>query len=98
VPPKFLEYYHFGEEHYLTSWGREVVGDAAVRRARGLEAIGFLPLYLWKLGAGLALNPKEGSLRTIYRLFMLVLLPGAPFFSPLSVYKTRKVLPAPLVP
>ena len=76
VPPKFLEYRHFGEEHYLTSLGREVRGQKDIAGARRVETLGFLPLYMWKLVAGLALNPKEGSLRTLYRLVMLVLLPG----------------------
>ena len=47
-----------------------------ISKARRVETFGFLPLYLWKLVAGLALNPKEGSLRTVYRIVMLFLLPG----------------------
>lgn len=76
VPPKFLEYRHFGEEHYLTSLGREVTDFQAISKARRVETLAFLPLYLWKVIAGLALNPKEGSLRTVYRLVMFVFLPG----------------------
>lgn len=76
VPPKFLEYHHFGQEHYLTSLGRHVQGLEDISRARRVETFGFLPLYLWKIVAGLALNPKEGSLRTVFRVFMLFLLPG----------------------
>ncbi len=79
MPPKFLEYHHFGEEHYLTSWGRHVSSTMEISKARRVETFGFLPLYLWKLVAGLALNPKEGSLRTVYRIVMLFLLPGKSF-------------------
>ena len=60
----------------MTSLGRHVRGMTEISKARRTETIGFLPLYLWKVVAGLALNPKEGSLRTVYRIFMLFLLPG----------------------
>ena len=76
VPPRFLEYSHFGEERYLTSLGSEVTGSHAIRRARQLETLGFLPLYLYKLVAGLLFNPKEAAPRTVYRLAMLVSFPG----------------------
>ena len=81
VPPKFLEYHHFGKELYLTSLGRHVQGMDDISKARRLETFGFLPLYLWKIVAGLALNPKEGSLRTVFRIVMLFLLPGESYSS-----------------
>lgn len=76
VPPSFLEYSHFGTERYWTSLGREVCGPANILKARQIETFGFPFLYLWKVVAGLLLNPREGALRTIYRLAMLVSFPG----------------------
>lgn len=88
VPPQFLEYSHFGDEHYLTSLGQEVCGDEGIRRARRAETLGFLPLYLLKLVAGL-LDSREGGLRAIYRLVMLVTFPGEAASTKASLQSSR---------
>lgn len=74
-PPKFLGYQHCRPEAFLTSRGQLVLDQQEVRQAHVREAWFFLPLYLHKLVAG-ALNPREAALRTLYRLALLVLLPG----------------------
>ena len=47
-----------------------------VKRWHQIEGWGFLPLYLYKLVGG-ALNPREGAMRTLYRVGLLVTFPGA---------------------
>ena len=46
-----------------------------MKRWHQIEGWGFLPLYLYKLVGG-ALNPREGAMRTLYRVGLLVTFPG----------------------
>lgn len=74
IPPKFLDYAHAGQEHFITSFGRIVSDPVQVRRWHRIEGFGFVPLYLYKLGAGVLTRGE--SLRTLYRVVLLFVLPG----------------------
>ena len=75
VPPEFLTYRHVGIEHYLTTFGRVLTEQEAVKRWHLIEGLGFVPLQLYKVGRGLA-RRHESGLRSLYRLMLLILLPG----------------------
>lgn len=74
VPPKFLQYVHCGRERFITSFGGMVTEPGDIRRWHRIEGFGFLPLYVYKLAAGV-IGRGEG-LRTVYRLVLLLILPG----------------------
>jgi hypothetical protein len=46
-----------------------------VKRWHNIEGWGFIPLYLYKLLAGV-FDRREGALRSLYRVFLLVTFPG----------------------
>jgi hypothetical protein len=46
-----------------------------LRKWHRREAWGFIPLYLYKVVAGI-FDRKEGLLRTVYRIVLLVAFPG----------------------
>ena len=48
----FLEYAHFGQEHYITSFGRHVTDPAEIQKWHRREMWGFVPLYLLKIVSG----------------------------------------------
>jgi hypothetical protein len=74
-PPRFLGYTHCGPEAFITSLGRLVTDPKEVRRWHRLEGWGFLPLYVYKVIVGI-LDPREAPARALYRIALLVLLPG----------------------
>ena len=74
VPPKFLSYSHVGKEHFITSFGRIVIDQAEIKRWHRIEGLGFLPLYVYKVVAGIVVRGEW--LRTLYRIVLLFVLPG----------------------
>ena len=74
VPPKFLEYVHAGKERFITSFGRVLTDEADIRKWHRIEGAGFVPLYLYKVLAGIVVRGE--SLRTLYRIVLLIVLPG----------------------
>ena len=66
---------HVGLEHYVTSFGQVLTEPHMVKRWHLIEGIGFVPLQLYKIVRGLA-RRQESGLRSVYRLVLLVLLPG----------------------
>ncbi|KAK9807288.1 hypothetical protein WJX73_008211 [Symbiochloris irregularis] len=74
VPPMILEYRHTGKERFITSLGRVLSDEAQIKRWHRIEGFGFLPLYLYKIGAGILTRGE--TLRTVYRVVLLVVLPG----------------------
>lgn len=75
VPPEFLQYCHVGTEHYITSFGAVHTERDSVKRWHLIEGLGFIPLQLYKVVRGLA-QGQESPLRSLYRIVLLVLLPG----------------------
>lgn len=74
VPPQFLEYQHTGRERFITTFGKVLSDDAEIKRWHRIEGLGFLPLYLYKICAGVVVRGE--ILRTLYRIVLLVVLPG----------------------
>lgn len=75
VPPEFLNYCHVGGEQYINAFGTVHSEPAAIRRWHTIEGFGFVPLYLYKIVQGLV-SRNESPLRTVYRIVLLVILPG----------------------
>jgi hypothetical protein len=94
LPPKFLEYRDAGEEVFITSFGQVLRDPQEVHRAKQIEGWGFIPLYLYKTVGG-ALNPREGAMRTLYRVGLLVTFPGLNDHLPAEYEgRLRRALPA----
>ena len=74
VPPKFLHYTHAGRERFITSFGQVISEPAEVKRWHNIEGFGFLPLYVYKVAAGVFM--RRESLRSVYRIVLLFVLPG----------------------
>ena len=66
---------HVGTEHYITSFAHVHTEPHMVERWHLIEGIGFIPLQLYKVVRGLV-RRQESSLRSVYRLVLLILLPG----------------------
>ncbi|BDA50872.1 probable feruloyl esterase A at C-terminar half [Coccomyxa sp. Obi] len=75
LPPRMLQYADAGQEVFVTSTGRVLFDPKEVKRWHNIEGWGFIPLYLYKLVAGM-FDRREKLLRSLYRVFLLVTFPG----------------------
>ena len=75
IPPKFLLYDHFPREIFLSSFGQLVLETKDVARWHKAEAWGYLPIQLYKT-VGDLVRLREGPIRTLYRLALLLTVPG----------------------
>ncbi|KAK9808596.1 hypothetical protein WJX72_000227 [[Myrmecia] bisecta] len=76
VPPRWLEYTHFGEERFLTTFGQLLDDPKQITKWRRREAWGFLPLGFYKIGHGVVGSDEHSLLRGLYRFMLLFVLPG----------------------
>ena len=75
VPPQFLLYEHFPREVYLSSFGQLVSDTKEIEKWHKREAWGYLPIQLYKI-IGNLITLKESPVRTLYRLALLLSVPG----------------------
>ena len=75
VPPQFLLYEHFPTEIYLSSFGQLVLDAQDIQKWHKNEAWGYLPIQLYKT-VGNLITLKESPVRTLYRLALLLSVPG----------------------
>lgn len=75
VPPRFLLYAHFPREIFLSSFGQLVLKTEDIARWHTIEAWGYLFIQLQKTFGNL-IRFRESPVRTIYRLALLISIPG----------------------
>ncbi|KAL0038755.1 hypothetical protein WJX79_006617 [Trebouxia sp. C0005] len=75
IPPRFLLYDHFPREIYLSSFGQLVLETRDIAKWHKGEAWGYLPIQLYKT-VGNLIRLRESPIRTIYRLALLLTVPG----------------------
>ena len=75
IPPMFLLYDHFPTEILLSSFGDLVLDTDLIRRWHKIESYGYLPIQLLKTFGNLVCL-RESPIRTLYRLALLVSIPG----------------------
>ena len=75
IPPRFLLYDHFPREIYLSSFGQLVLETKDIAAWYKTETWGYLPIQLYKT-VGNVIRLRESPIRTIYRLALLLTVPG----------------------
>lgn len=75
IPPMFLLYDHFPTEIFLSSFGDLVLDADLIRRWHTTESYGYLPIQLLKTFGNLV-RLRESPIRTLYRLALLLSVPG----------------------
>ena len=75
IPPRFLLYDHFPTEIFLSSFGDLVLDSHLISRWHTIESYGYLPIQLLKTFGNL-IRLRESPIRTLYRLALLVTVPG----------------------